>query len=314
MRVALIGGTRFLGPVTVRRLVAAGHEVAVAHTGTHEVEGLDGVEHLHASRVELLRRDGLVEAWKPDALVDTFPGGATGDKARELAFCGCRAGADRLIVISSIDVYQHCVESGLGDGGGVVALSLDPVPLRETARLRTAPYPGAAAGHDNAAMERALHDAGSVTVLRPGTIYGPHPGVREWSLVERVHRGERRLPLPDGGVQLFHRVAVERVAAAVVASLTEAPEGFWACNVVDPYDWDYSGFARLVASELDWEWEPESVRFEDAPHPWHTSHPVLCSDERLRTVLRVEGPEPATALRDTIRWLWENREWLSTGD
>lgn len=53
----------------------------MAHTGTHEVEGLDGVEHLHATRAELLRRDGLVEVWRPDALVDTFPGGATGDKA-----------------------------------------------------------------------------------------------------------------------------------------------------------------------------------------------------------------------------------------
>jgi hypothetical protein len=50
-------------------------------------------------------------------------------------------------------------------------------------------------------MEAALHGAGRVTALRCGAIYGPHLSVREWSLVERVARGERRLELPDGGVQ-----------------------------------------------------------------------------------------------------------------
>jgi nucleoside-diphosphate-sugar epimerase len=33
MRVLVIGGTRFIGPRLVRRLVAAGHEVAVFHRG-----------------------------------------------------------------------------------------------------------------------------------------------------------------------------------------------------------------------------------------------------------------------------------------
>src|SRR5947199_10619378 len=94
MRVAVIGGTRFVGPVAVRLLVAAGHEVCVAHTGAHEPPGgLPGVEHLHASRDELLAGGGPVELWRPDALVDTF--------------------------------------AGIGDGSGAVALPSEPVPLRE---------------------------------------------------------------------------------------------------------------------------------------------------------------------------------------
>jgi hypothetical protein len=55
--------------------------------------------------------------------------------------------------------------------------------------------------------------------------------------VERISRGEHRLELPDGGAQHWHRVAVDRVGAAVAAALERAPGGFWACNVVDPYDW-----------------------------------------------------------------------------
>src|SRR3954470_13175682 len=178
MRVAFVGGTRFVGPVSVRLLLEAGHEVAVAHSGEHEPagDGLAGAEHLHGSRAELLAPGGPVERWRPDALVDTFAGGANAEKASMLL----GRGAAHIVAISSLDVYHHCVEAGLGDGSGAVALPSEPVPLREdVSALRTEPYPGAHEGHDNVAMEAALRGfSGRVTALRPGTIYGPHPDTR----------------------------------------------------------------------------------------------------------------------------------------
>lgn len=228
MRVAFIGGTNFVGPASVRALVEAGHEVALAHTGRHEAEGLESFEHLHGSRADLLAPDGLVQQWRPEALVDTFSGGATSEKARELADCARRAGVGQIVAISSIDVYQHCVDAGLADGTGSQILAHDPIPLVESARLRTDPYPGGGPQHDNVAMERALHGVGRITLLRPGAIYGPHPSVRESFLVGRIANGERMLRLPDGGTQVWHRVAVERVARAVAAALERAPDGFWA--------------------------------------------------------------------------------------
>jgi uncharacterized protein YbjT (DUF2867 family) len=144
MRVVVIGGTKFVGPASVGRLVAAGHDVAVAHSGAHEHLAVESVEHLHGDRV---------------------------------------------------------------------------APLREDARRRVGPYPGGSPAHDNVAMEDALERGGCTAVLlRPGAIYGPHPSTREWTLVRRVALGDRHLPLPDGGVQLFHRVAVDRVAGAIVAA------------------------------------------------------------------------------------------------
>src|SRR3954447_15707722 len=288
MRVAFVGGTRFVGPVAVRLLLEAGHEVAVAHSGEHEAAGLEAAEHLHRGRAELLASGGLVERWRPDALVDTFAGGASADKAAALGACAARSGARHIVAISSLDVYQHCVEAGLGDGSGAVALPAESLPLREeVSALRSGPYPGAHEGHDNVAMEAALRASSQarVTALRPGTIYGPHPDTRESFIVDKVRRGERRLELPDGGVQLFHRVAVERVARAVVASLERAPDGFWACNVVDPVDREYASLAGAIGRQLGWEWEPVRVAYEDSVHPWHTSHPVVASDERLRRVL-----------------------------
>jgi nucleoside-diphosphate-sugar epimerase len=155
-------------------------------------------------------------------------------------------------------------------------------------------------------MEAALHDAGRVTALRPGAIYGPAAGVREQALVERVRRGERRLPLPDGGTQFWQRVAIERVGRAVAAAIEHAPGGFWACNVVDPRDHSYASLAAAVGALLDWEWEPVRVPFDDEEHPWRTAHPVLCSDRRLRCVLGVTEPDPDAALAETVRWLWQH--------
>jgi nucleoside-diphosphate-sugar epimerase len=153
-------------------------------------------------------------------------------------------------------------------------------------------------------MEAALEGAPRITVLRPGAIYGPHPQVRESVFLEQIAKGEATLLLPDGGTQLWHRVAVARVANAVVAALERSPDGFWACNAVDPYDWDYSGLAAQVAELLDWQWEPRRVEFSDADHPWQTSHPVLVSDRRLREQLGVTEPDPKEALAETVRFLW----------
>jgi len=311
MRVAFLGGTRFVGPVAVRHLLDAGHEVAVAHSGAHEHGDLAEVEHLHGSREELLSPGGAVEAWRPDALVDTFAGGATAGKAQALASCAARAGAGHIVAVSSMDVYQHCVDAGLADFSGIVALPRYPIPLDETAALRRDPYPGGSPAHDNTAMERALHKAEKVTVLRPGAIYGPHASTREWFFVERIHRGERRLELPDGGAQFWHRVAVDRVGRAVGAALERAPDAFWACNVVDPYDWSYAGLAAEIAALLDWEWEPIRVAFSDTDHPWQTAHPVLCSDRRLCNILGVADPDPREALAETVGWLWDHRGQLS---
>ena len=312
MRVVVIGGTRFVGPAAVRGLVAAGHDVAVAHGGVHKHPAVQSVEHLHGDRGALLGIGGAIEDWRPEALVDTFPGGATAEKAGQLADCAARSGA-RVVAISSMDVYQHGVDSGVANGDGLLVMAVDPIPLREDARRRTGPYPGGGPTHDNVAMEDALERAGCpAVVLRPGAIYGPHPSTREWTLVRRIALGDSRLPLPDGGVQLFHRVAVDRLAGAILAAVERTPGDRWACNVVDPVDWDYSGLARRIGEILDWEWQPQRVTFEAADHPWQTGHPVLGSDRRLRDTLGVaaDRPDPDSALRKTVEWLWEHREEL----
>jgi nucleoside-diphosphate-sugar epimerase len=314
VRILFVGGTGFLGSATIPLLSAAGAEVAVAHRAVTEPKEIGAVEHLHGPRHDLLRPNGPVERWGPDVLIDTFGGGATAAAGHELSACARRAGTRHMIAISSMDVYQACVDAGVDDGE-VTALYEHPLPIEETALLR-APHPRGAA-HDNVAMEGAL-GGDQVTILRPGAIYGPGLGVggqqpnREWTLVARVAAGDHRLDLPDGGDQLFHRVAVERVARAILAAVERAPAGVWACNVVDPYGWTYAGLAAEVGRILDWSWEPVRVAFDAADHPWQTAHPIIGSDRRLREVLGVCEPDPRAALAGTIRWLWERRDDLAS--
>jgi nucleoside-diphosphate-sugar epimerase len=134
--------------------------------------------------------------------------------------------------------------------------------------------------------------------------------IREWYLVGKVARGERTLGLPAGGTQLFHRVALDRVGRAVAAAIGAAPEGRWECNVGDPRDFTYGALARLVATELGWEWRTRAVAAPESDHPWNVRHPVIADTWRLREVLGVAEPDPVAATRDQVNWLWEHHEEL----
>jgi nucleoside-diphosphate-sugar epimerase len=309
LRVLFIGGTGPVGQASVPHLLAAGHEVALAHSGRHEPDVLSELEHLHGERDSLLAAGGPAERWRPEVLVDTFAGGATAAKARDLARVAGRAGVRQVVAISSMDVYRHCAAAGV-DGNTPIELPRDALPLLEDAPRRTGPSPGGGLAHDNVAMEDALGGTEWVTVLRPGAIYGPHlhdKVLREWYLVGRVARGEHRLPFPNGGTQLFHRVAVERVGRAVAAALAHAPTGSWACNVGDPQDLTYGGLAGLVAERLGWSWQLSPVDWAQCDHPWNVRHPVVADTTRLREVLRVHEPDPLAATLAQVDWLWERR-------
>jgi nucleoside-diphosphate-sugar epimerase len=309
MRVLFIGGTGPVGQASIPFLLAEGHEVGVAHRGVHEPETLAALEHLHGEREVLLAPGGAAEQWGPEALVDTFAGGATASKGHAVATLAERAGASHLVAVSSIDVYRHCADAGV-DGNAPVALARDPLPLREDARRRAGPSPGSGSRHDNVAMEQALGGVERVTILRPGAIYGPHlhPHVlRESYLVGRVARGEHKLPLPAGGTQLFHRVALERVGRAVAAALQHGPKGCWAANVADPRDFTFGGLAALVGARLNWEWDLQPVDWHAGDHPWNVRHPVMVDTTRLRDILNVDAPDPLAATEKQVDWLWEQR-------
>jgi nucleoside-diphosphate-sugar epimerase len=306
VRVVFLGGTGPVGQSACHHAIACGYEVVVAHSGRHEPSEDLGIRHVHAEREALLSQDGPLAQLRADAVVDTRTKAT--NVAAVLAFAR-RLGAGRVVVISSTDVYEYFVEGSGHLAGGPATLPTQTLPITEDAPLRSAPYPWAEPGHDNAAMERVLageRASESVVVLRPGMIYGPGSAGREWTIVARVKRGERRLELPDGGAQFFARAAVDRVGRAVVAALENAPAGLWSANVVDPYGWTYAGLAAEIGRILRWEWDPVIVPWAVADHPFKIQSPFFCSDRRLREVLGVTEPDPRDALAETVDWLWQH--------
>src|SRR5947209_15648237 len=99
MRVLVLGGTRFIGPAAVRRLVELGHEVTLFHRGQSEPASLPlEVRHLHGERARLPEFRAEFERLQPEAVLDMLP--MTEAEGRMLVEL-FRGLARRLVVISS---------------------------------------------------------------------------------------------------------------------------------------------------------------------------------------------------------------------
>jgi nucleoside-diphosphate-sugar epimerase len=196
MRVAVVGGTRFIGAAVVEDLAAGGHEVLVVHRGEHEPGRSDGVlaevAHLHANRRELQAgpaRAGLA-GFGPEALVDLCA--MTGPDAE--ALLAAVPGDPHLVVASSQDVYRAF-------GSLLAGQVTDELPLDETSPVREAPLPRPPSGqappgwdfdparYEKLDVERAYQARGG-TVLRLPFTYGERDTQRrEEAVLARVRAG-----------------------------------------------------------------------------------------------------------------------------
>src|SRR5437016_8910520 len=82
VRVLIIGGTNFIGPHLVRRLVDRGHEVVVFHRGQTRAELPASVRHLLGDRHRLADHRDDFRRFGPEVVVDMIA--YTEDDARGL--------------------------------------------------------------------------------------------------------------------------------------------------------------------------------------------------------------------------------------
>ena len=182
----MVGGTRFIGPRVVRRLVRHGHEVAVFHRGQHEAELPPQVRRFKDPRaaIPVVSIPAELRAYDPDVVCHMIAMGEEDAVAAREAFVDV---ARRVVLISSGDVYRaYGLFKGTEDG------ELEPTPLRETAALRSRLYPyrlGAPAAslehfYDKVLAEKALAADRRlpVTILRLPNVYGPEDNANLWSV------------------------------------------------------------------------------------------------------------------------------------
>ena len=103
MRILVVGGTGFVGPPILRRLIEVGHEVVCFHRGQTEADLPAEVVHIHGERERLVDHRTELARLAPEVVLDTRP--MTEFQARILmsALAGITR---RVIALSSGDVYR----------------------------------------------------------------------------------------------------------------------------------------------------------------------------------------------------------------
>ena len=178
MRILFIGGTKTVGLNAVRRLAAAGHDLAVFHRGEHEGDLPPRVRRFQSTKAAMpVRRiPDELRAFEPEIVVHMIAMGEEDMLAAVSAFASI---ARRIVVPSSGDVYL-----AYGVLHGIEEATVQPMPLTEESPLRTRLHPyrkpdtapqALAFNYDKILVERAAASDPRLpaTILRFPKIYGP---------------------------------------------------------------------------------------------------------------------------------------------
>ncbi len=303
MRVLVIGGTLFIGRRLVRRLVAAGHSVAVLHRKRVHEPGGD-VEHLAADRNDGAAVRAAIGKRRFDVVFDNVYDWERGTTAEQVVATvrACGDGLRRYVFMSSVGAY--------GEG----------LNRREEDPLAPDDYPVAYARH-KAMSERALFglydkEGLPVVTLRPPYVYGPeNPFYREAFFWDRMAEG-RPIIVPGDGSRLMQFVHVDDVVWACLRVM-EAPEApGQAFNIANPQPVRQAELVRLLGAAADC--EPKLVyvpreRIEAVAGPerlyfgeMYDFPPITEATDKARQVLGLEAKDFLTGLRETHGWYREH--------
>jgi nucleoside-diphosphate-sugar epimerase len=315
MRVLVLGGTQFIGPYVVRRLVSEGHAVTLFHRGRTERPDVADVPHLHGARAELARHADAFRALAPDVVLDMYALGEADARQVVEVFRGL---AGRLVTLTSADVYRaYGVLLGQEHGPP------DPTPLAEDAPLRTRLYPyrgeqprAADApdrhldDYDKVLVERVVQAEPSLpaTVLRLGMIYGPGDGQRRlFPYLKRMDDGRPAIALEAAQARWrAPRAYVANAADAIALAVTRPAAAGRTYNVAEPEALAEADWVRAIAAATGWPGRvvvlPEGVSV-GPPSSYNLAQDLALDTTRLRRELGyAERVARGAALRATVAW------------
>lgn len=308
MTIFIIGGTGFIGRFVTQRLASRDHDLVVFHRGETTTELPEGTTVLHGSRDDTETLRDAVETTAPDVVLDVIP--YTEAQAKALTSI-CQGRTDRLVVLSSGDVYrQYDGLRGLSDAPP------DPIPLGEDAPLRSSRYPyrGAdtdfpyAEEYDKILVEEQVRAADvPSTILRLPKVYGPgdhehHVG----DILNRLRDAGDELVLSESRARWrWSRGYVSNVAAAIAEATTNSIAANRTYNVGEPdalpeATWlqklaDVAGLSTTIRTVPDDE-------LDDRRH-FDWSYSMALDTRRIRTELKfAEQISHQQALVRTVLW------------
>lgn len=203
MRVAVTGGTGFVGTHLVRALAEQGHDVVIVARGTRRVPRSERVSFVKA---DLTADDGLATAFTGcDAVVHLVA--IPREKGRQTFDKVNRVASERVAAAALQASVPHLLHQS--------ALGIDPDPR----------YPYLASKW---AGEQATRGSGvPFTVLRPSVIFGPGDGF--FTVLVRLVRLSLltglMVPVAGDGRALFQPIAIDDVVRCMLMALERGPSG-----------------------------------------------------------------------------------------
>lgn len=297
MRVAVLGGTGFIGRAITADLRMNGFDVVVVHRGFEEAPEAEGVPHVHADRASL-EASHLQDA---EGFVDVRA--LTRTEARQ-ALDAVPDGV-RAVALSSMDVYR-AYTTLLANGPAT-----DAVPFDETSPVRDQRYPfrGAPDGRGDEYEKLDVEEeyiARGGTVLRLPMVYGPCDRQRrEEFVLRRVRAGRKRMPF-GAGTWLWSRGYVDDAAQAVRLALTNDGAGGEIFNVCERRTLTVRQWAERIAETANAEIELVTVSDPDVPEDLETTRAIaqhfVCDAAKARGLLGFRETDPDEALARSVAW------------
>lgn len=272
MRILVIGGTNFLGPAVVERLVAGEHDVTLFHRGVTEDASVAGVRHIHGDRRELVTFRAIIDRLAPDVVLDMAA--MCGEDAQAVVEA-CGGLVPRAVMISSADVYRAYGRLHNSEPGPI-----EPVPLTEDAALREGrfPYRGEFGGrldnYDKIPAEQAYRSDERIasTVLRLSAVHGERdPQHRLFMELTRMDAGRPAILVQEDMLEWrWSRAYAGNVADAIALAVTDdrAPGRIY--NVAEPQAMTQAAWLGAVARIAGWRGDVVPVPKDLLPEPLRT--------------------------------------------
>jgi nucleoside-diphosphate-sugar epimerase len=299
VRIAVIGGTRFIGRATVEELAAAGHELLIIHRGATEPEGMPKAQHLHAERAELPDHKAELAAFRPDAALDC----RALTRADAQNVIAAMPEATRLVVVSSMDVYRAF-------GAVNAGLETDPVPMDEESPVRSERYPYRGLvperyDYDKLDVEDVYLPRGATSVRLP-MVYGERDYQRrEEYILRRVRAGRARIPM-GAGKWLACRGYVRDLARGIRLTLESDAARGEAMNLCEDRTHSVGMWSRMILEAAGSKAELVRVADEvlppDLEETGTLSQHVLASAQKAKRLLGWSTTDPAECLRASVTW------------
>lgn len=298
----VIGGTGPTGPFIVNGLLRRGYQVAILHTGRHEIDEIPPeVEHIHVSPHDPEAFAAAIGTRGWDLCIATY-----GRLRRIAAIMAGHCG--RFISVGGGPIYRGYMNPWLHEPEGL------PGPLAEDAPQVSCEEDDAKGWRIRLTEEAVFQHHPQATHFRYPYVYGPYQGApREWLIVKRVLDGRRQIILPDGGLTLDAYGYAENMAHALLLAVDQPANSLGEVfNAADCHTLSLREVVFHVARALDWEFEvidmPWALAIPARPllaRPSTTHRQFDLTKLRTRLGYRDVVP-PAEAVARTARWLVAN--------